>query len=161
QVRRLYLDLPRLDPRIPALARSVSEPSESNYDRARKIEDYLSSKYGYTLDLPGPRPDPLAYFLFERKKGHCEYFASAMAVMLRSIGIPARMVNGFRGGEYNDLTGSYIVRESNAHSWVEAYFPEFGWVTFDPTPAAPAGPAPTGWARLALYMDAASAVWRE
>ncbi len=71
------------------------------------------------------------------------------------------MVNGFRGGEYNDLTGSYIVRERDAHSWVEAYFPEFGWVAFDPTPAGPAVTSSTGWARLGLYVDAAREMWRE
>lgn len=160
-VRRLYLPLRRLDPRIPALARAITASSRSNYDRARDIETYLTSNYGYTLELPGAKPDPLAYFLFERKKGHCEYFASAMAVMLRTLGIPARVVNGFRGGEFNDLTGSYIVRERDAHSWVEAYFPEFGWATFDPTPASTNPPPEGGWARLALYMDAASAIWRE
>src|SRR6185437_15720210 len=75
--------------------------------------------------------------------------------------IPARVVNGFRGGEYNDLTGSYIIRESDAHSWVEAYFPEAGWVTFDPTPAGNPGAGSSSWSRMALYMDAASELWRD
>ena len=106
------------------LARQVTARSSSNYTRAKAIEHYLKTNFGYTLELPGMRePDPLARFLFERKKGHCEYFASSMTMMLRTLGIPARMVNGFRGGEYNDLTNSYIVREKDAHSWVEAYFP--------------------------------------
>src|SRR5260370_9800314 len=78
-----------------------------------------------------------------------------------TLGIRARVVNGFGGGEYNDLTGSYIVRERDAHSWVEAYFPEFGWVAFDPTPAGPAVTSSTGWARLGLYVDAAREMWRE
>jgi hypothetical protein len=159
----LYLQMPpHLDPRIPQLARRVTASAGSNYARARALEQYLQANFGYTLELPGMRePDPLAHFLFERKKGHCEYFASSMAMMLRTLGIPSRVVNGFRGGEYNDLTGSYIVREKDAHSWVEAYFPEYGWVTFDPTPAGPgAGPA-TGWARLGQYMDAARQIWRE
>ncbi|HZD94214.1 MAG TPA: DUF4129 domain-containing transglutaminase family protein, partial [Candidatus Sulfotelmatobacter sp.] len=69
--------------------------------------------------------------------------------------------NGFRGGEYNDITGSYIVREKDAHSWVEAYFPEYGWVTFDPTPAGPGVGPLNSWNRLAQYMDAARQVWRE
>ena len=161
EVRRLYLGLPALDPRIPALARRITADAQSNYDRARKIDDYLERTYAYTLDLPGARPDPLAYFLFERKRGHCEYFASSMTVMLRTLGIPARVVNGFRGGEYNDLSGSYIVRERDAHSWVEAYFPEYGWATFDPTPASAAAAAESGWSRIGLYLDAASAIWRE
>lgn len=162
RISSLYLQLPHVDPRIPALAREATASAGSNYARARALESYLKTHFGYTLQLPGVRvPDPLAYFLFQRKKGHCEYFASAMTVMLRTLGIPARVVNGFRGGEYNDLTGSYIVREKDAHSWVEAYFPEFGWVSFDPTPAGNSAPETTAWSRLALYMDAASQMWRE
>jgi len=104
--------------------------------------------------------DPVANFLFERKHGHCEYFASAMAVMLRSLHIPSRLVTGFRGGEYNDITGQYVVRASDAHSWVEAYFPGSGWISFDPTPAGGA-PTRTGWSRMQLYVDAAASFWRE
>jgi hypothetical protein len=84
-----------------------------------------------------------------------------MAIMLRTQGIPARVVNGFRGGEYNDLTGNYIVRERDAHSWVEAYFPEFGWATFDPTPASSQTVANSRLDRLELYMDAVREIWRE
>jgi hypothetical protein len=102
----------------------------------------------------------LANFLFERKKGHCEYFASSMAVMLRTLHIPSRIVTGFRGGEFNDLTGQYVIRASDAHSWVEAYFPGFGWISFDPTPAGSV-PMRTGWSRMQLYVDAAASFWRE
>lgn len=162
RVAFLYLQTPRLDPRIAALARQVTAGAGNNYARAKALEQYLYTNFDYTLELPGLRePDPLAHFLFERKKGHCEYFASSMAMMLRTLGIPSRVVNGFRGGEYNDLSGSYIIREKDAHSWVEAYFPEYGWVTFDPTPAGPAYAPPTGWSRMALYMDAARQMWRE
>jgi len=157
----MYLQRPRLDPRVHELARRITASSGSNYESARAIDAYLKSNYGYTLQLPGQRtPDQLAYFLFERKKGHCEYFATSMAIMLRTLNIPARVVNGFRGGEYNDVTGNYIVRESDAHSWVEVYFPEFGWVTFDPTPPSPAAVAGP-WSRLALYLDAMEGMWRE
>jgi len=125
------------------------------------LERYLSTHFGYTLELPRSLPrDPLANFLFERKKGHCEYFASSMAVMLRSLRIPSRIVTGFRGGEFNDLTGQYVVRASDAHSWVEAYFPGSGWISFDPTPAGTL-PARTGWSRMQLYIDAAASFWRE
>jgi hypothetical protein len=104
--------------------------------------------------------DPVTYFLFERKQGHCEYFASAMAVMLRSLGIAARVVNGFRGGVFNDITSQYVVRMWNAHSWVESYFPGYGWISFDPTPAA--DPSQQGRpSRIMLYIDAASSFWRE
>jgi transglutaminase-like putative cysteine protease len=162
RVSLLYLQLPRLDSRIPVLAQRITAASNSNYARAKAIEQYLQTNFSYTLQLPGVRePDPLAYFLFERKKGHCEYFASSMAIMLRTQGIPARVVNGFRGGEYNDLTGSYIVREKDAHSWVEAYFPEYGWVTFDPTPSGPAAGDGGSLSRMALYLDAMREIWRE
>jgi protein-glutamine gamma-glutamyltransferase len=156
-----YLNLPPLDVRISQLAEQITASAPSNYDKALAIEQYLRTHFGYTLQLPRARPkDPLANFLFERKQGHCEYFASSMAVMLRTLGIPSRIVNGFRGGEFNDLTGQYVVRASNAHSWVEAYFPGFGWISFDPTPAASV-PTHTGWSRIQLYVDAAASFWRE
>ena len=156
-----YLRLPSLDFRIPKLAQDVTAAAPTNYDKAVVIERYLSTHFGYTLELPRSLPpDPLANFLFERKKGHCEYFASSMAVMLRSLRIPSRIVTGFRGGEFNDLTGQYVVRASDAHSWVEAYFPGSGWISFDPTPAGSA-PTHTGWSRMQLYVDAAASFWRE
>jgi transglutaminase-like putative cysteine protease len=156
-----YLKLPPLDVRIAKLAEEITAPAPSNYDKAVALEQYLATHFGYTLELPRTLPrDPLANFLFERKKGHCEYFASSMAVMLRSLRIPSRIVTGFRGGEYNDLTGQYVVRASDAHSWVEAYFPGSGWISFDPTPAGSLS-ARTGWSRMQLYLDAAASFWRE
>ena len=156
-----YLKLPPLDIRVSKLAQEIAAPASSNYDKAVALEQYLSTHFGYTLELPRTlAQDPLANFLFERKKGHCEYFASSMAVMLRSLRIPSRIVTGFRGGEFNDLTGQYVVRASDAHSWVEAYFPGSGWISFDPTPAGSV-PTRTGWSRMQLYMDAAASFWRE
>lgn len=156
-----YLQLPALDARIPELARQVTARATSNYDKAVAIERYLNTTYGYTLQLGQKAPkDPLAYFLFERKQGHCEYFASSMAVMLRSLHIPARIVNGFRTGEFNDVNSQYVVRARNAHSWVEVYFPGHGWVSFDPTPAAMLETR-SGLSRILLYLDAASSFWRE
>jgi transglutaminase-like putative cysteine protease len=156
-----YLKLPPLDVRISKLAEDITAQAPSNYEKAVAVERYLSTHFGYTLELPSSvPPDPLAHFLFERKKGHCEYFASSMAVMLRSLRIPTRIVTGFRGGEYNDLTGQYVVRASDAHSWVEAYFPGSGWISFDPTPAGSLL-ARTGWSRMDLYLDAAASFWRE
>jgi transglutaminase-like putative cysteine protease len=156
-----YLQLPGLDPRIPRLAAQISGSASSSYDKAALLERYLKTHYGYTLQLPrSPVPDPLANFLFERKQGHCEYFASSMAVMLRTLRIPARVVNGFRSDEFNDLTGNYVVRARNAHAWVEAYFPGYGWVTFDPTPGGGIG-SQQGWGRAMLYLDAAASFWRE
>ncbi len=156
-----YLELPPLDPRIPKLAEKIAENAPTNYDKAIAVEQYLSTRFAYTLELPRiPPADPVANFLFVRKKGHCEYFASSMAVILRTLNIPSRIVTGFRGGEFNDLTGRYVIRASDAHSWVEAYFPGSGWVSFDPTPAGIA-PARNGWSRMQLYLDAAASFWRE
>jgi len=161
QFARPYLQLPALDPRIPRLAAQIVGSSANNYDKAAALERYLRTRYGYTLQLPQTVPaDPLANFLFERKRGHCEYFASSMAVMLRTLGIPSRVVNGFRSAEFNDVTGNYVVRAKDAHAWVEAYFPGYGWQTFDPTPASSEG-APQGWDRAMLYVDAAASFWRE
>lgn len=157
-----YLQLPpALDKRIPALALSVTTRAQTPVDKAIALETYLQTKYSYTLDLSGkPGDDPLPHFLFETRAGHCEYFASAMAVMLRTLGIPSREVNGFLPGEYNSLGGDYIVRASDAHSWVEAYFPGNGWVVFDPTP--PATEARAGmFSRLALIADWLELTWNE
>ncbi len=156
-----YLRLPTLDPRVPQLAAQITRSARNDFDRAAAIENHLRTRFGYTLQLPQSRvKDPIANFLFERKQGHCEYFASAMAVMLRTLGIPSRVVTGFRSDEFNDLTGNYVVRAKDAHAWVEAYFPGYGWQTFDPTPAGNGG-TPQGWNRLALYIDAMSSFWRD
>jgi hypothetical protein len=158
----VYLQLPpEFDPRVREFARQISAGQPTDFLKASAIERYLASNFGYTLQLPSLQPkDPIANFLFERKEGHCEYFASSMVLMLRSLGIPARVINGFRGGEYNDLTSSYIVRARDAHSWVEAYFPGYGWFTFDPTPAAPGGNSNV-WNRFNLYADAMREFWHE
>jgi protein-glutamine gamma-glutamyltransferase len=157
-----YLKLPSsLDPRIPRLAQQVTSSTGNDYDRALAIENYLRTNFRYTLQLSRTKPhDPLANFLFERKQGHCEYFASSMAVMLRSLGIPARLVNGFRTGEFNELTSQSVIRASNAHSWVEAYFPGYGWIAFDPTPGVSMATR-TGWNRMGLYLDAMASFWRD
>jgi hypothetical protein len=161
-IRSRYLQLPPLDPRIPALARQMTAAESSMRDQARAIEHNLQTGYAYTLELPKKQvPDPLAYFLFTRKKGHCEYFASAMAVMLRTIGIPSRLATGFQSGVLNPLTGLYVIRASDAHSWVEAYLPGRGWTAFDPTPADPNGAGLSLWARLSMYTDAAETFWQE
>ena len=161
QIQQNYLQLPALDPRIKPLTEKIIARAANNYERASAIETYLRTRYGYTLQLPSSAPpDPIADFLFVRRRGHCEYFASAMAVMLRTAGIPARVVNGFAGGEFNDITLQYVIRASDAHSWVEAYIPGEGWLEFDPTPGGNSQ-AHTGWSRFMLYLDALSSFWRE
>jgi hypothetical protein len=156
------LQLPPLDPRIRALAGDIVAGLTTDMKRALAIENHLRNSYGYTLTLPDhATADPIAYFLFERKKGHCEYFASAMAVMLRACGIPARIVNGFQSGQFNPISKLYVIRASDAHSWVEAHIAGRGWVTFDPTPPDP-GAHPGGLlAKLALWTDAAETFWQD
>jgi transglutaminase-like putative cysteine protease len=156
------LELPPLDERIPRLALDMTAGSATPEERARALERRLRHDYGYTLELlPAPVADPLATFLFARKKGHCEYFASAMAVMLRTLGIPSRVVTGFFGGVYNPMTGWQVVRASDAHSWVEAWMPRRGWVTFDPTPPDPSPAAAGLWSRAGLVLDAADQFWQD
>ncbi|HXC47009.1 MAG TPA: DUF3488 and transglutaminase-like domain-containing protein [Candidatus Sulfotelmatobacter sp.] len=161
-IQSLYLQLPeKLDPRIPLLAQKITAAAGNPFDKSVVLENYLRRNFGYTLNLAGkPGADPLAQFLFVTKAGHCEYFSSAMAVMLRTLGIPSREVNGFLPGEFNDLAGDYIVRASDAHSWVEAYFPGSGWITFDPTPPADASSGGL-FSRLNLYLDWMQLNWNE
>lgn len=156
------LALPQIDERIPRLALDMTVGLTTPQEKARALERRLRHDYGYTLELlPAPVADPLATFLFDRKKGHCEYFASAMAVMLRTLGIPARVVTGFLGGIYNPMTGWQVVRASDAHSWVEAWLPQRGWVTFDPTPADPSPASASLWTRAGLVLDAAGQFWQD
>jgi hypothetical protein len=160
--REELLRLPgNTDPRITLLARSMAGDAASDEAKARAIERHLRHDYGYTLDLPSVKVrDPIAYFLFVRKKGHCEYFASSMAVMLRTLGIPSRVVTGFQSGVFNPLTGWQVVRASDAHSWVEGWTPSGGWTVFDPTPAGDA--ASDGLlGRIALFYDAADQFWQD
>ena len=161
QLRHAYLQLPpALDSRVAELAKQVTARAATPYDKAVAIEGFLH-RFTYTLNLSGdPGKDPLAHFLFVTRAGHCEYFASAMAIMLRTLGIPTREVNGFLPGTYNDIAGDYIVRASDAHSWVEVYFPDNGWVTFDPTPAG--APESRGlFTFIGQYIDWAELTWTE
>lgn len=160
-VRAAYLQLPPLDPRISELAQQITTHDATPYDKAADLERFFHTSFRYTLDLSGMnRPDPLSYFLFTRRAGHCEYFASAMVVMLRTLGIPARYVTGFLPGEFNDVAQDYIIRASDAHSWVEVYFPEYGWITFDPTPPGEAKHAGL-FARMGMYWDWFQFSWNE
>ena len=160
-----YLQLPeRLDRRIGPLATTMilSANADNRYDAAKAIESYLQREYAYSLEMKAGGPDPLADFLFNVRAGHCEYFATAMVILLRTHGIAARLVNGFLPGEYNEAAGAYTVRQSDAHSWVEVYFPETrAWVTFDPTPSAGrVEPVRTGLAaQLQKYAEAMELVW--
>ncbi|MDA1237273.1 MAG: transglutaminase-like domain-containing protein, partial [Acidobacteria bacterium] len=159
--REGYLQLPQLDPRVAALAAEITKGSSDWLDSAGRIERYFQTNYKYSLELPAERAeDPLAHFLFERREGHCEYFASSMGVMLRTLGIPSRLVGGFAGGVANPLTGTHVVRSSDAHAWVDAYIPGYGWLEFDPSPKRPMQ-AGGRLADLWMYWDALQASWME
>lgn len=135
-----------LEPRTLALVREIVAGKNTVYDKALAIGAYFNSGgYFYTLDLPIlPLDHPVDTFIHDTKVGHCELFSSAMALMLRSLGIPTRVVAGYRGGDWSPGDRSYIVRADMAHLWVEVYFVGLGWVTFDPSPS---GDSLTGFAR--------------
>lgn len=161
--RAAYLALPpNLDGRMPGLAMQLTTGSKNKFEEARSMEFRLQHMYGYTLQLPETEPaDPLAHFLFERKKGHCEYFASAMAVLLRLRGIPSRVVTGFQDNGEDPINGWRIVRAADAHSWVEGYLQDQGWVVFDPTPADPGAGRLSLIARVGRMWDSLELFWTD
>src|SRR5215217_6389977 len=138
EIESKYTQLPPtgLD-RTRALAARLTEGTKTPYDAVLKMNEYLKTTYPYDLSIPpqGEDMDAVEYFLFEQRRGYCEQFSSSLAVMARSQGIPARVATGYAPGEYNPFTGYYDVRASDAHAWVEVYFPQYGWTTFDPTPS--------------------------
>jgi transglutaminase-like putative cysteine protease len=162
-IRTATLQLPPLDPRIGLLAREITRLEKHPFHKAAAVEKYLLDYYQYSLDMTetAGTSDPLSTFLFEVRKGHCEYFASAMTIMLRTIDIPARLVNGFRMGEYNAIGRDWIVRQYDAHSWVEAYFAPYGWIEFDPTPPDPERVRPRFVSVLANLADAVGLWWSD
>jgi transglutaminase-like putative cysteine protease len=134
---------------------------------ARMIQEYLRTKYSYTLtEYAAPYgEDPIEHFLFVSKAGHCEYFASAMVALCRAVGINARMVTGYIAAEFNSATGQYVVRQSNAHAWVEAEAGAGFWQRYDPTPPSDLArlhrPAPGIFTRLRQMLDAAEFTWNQ
>jgi protein-glutamine gamma-glutamyltransferase len=161
--REEYLQVPPGHERIAALARTIAGDARTAADKAQRIESYLKDgSYTYSLAQPdvGDRL-PLEVFLFEQKRGHCEYYSSAMAVMLRTLGVPARNVTGFVGGQYNPYGGYYALRQGDAHSWVEVYQRGAGWVTYDPTPTSRAaiGPREGLWSDVGAMIDALRTRW--
>jgi hypothetical protein len=148
-----------MDPRVGELARAITVSATNNYDRAAALQSYLRNNFQYTLDPPAIEPaDPIGSFLFRSKSGYCEYFAAAMAVMLRTLNVPSRLVNGFQTGAYNRIGKDFVVRARDAHSWVEVYFTGYGWIPFDPTPADPHPILPGEWDD---YIDTAALLWNE
>jgi protein-glutamine gamma-glutamyltransferase len=158
-----YLQLPRIPVRLRALADSIAGDADNPYDKASAIEGWLRSEFRYTLDLPATAAEAtLEHFLLVRRAGHCEYFSTAMTVLLRAIGIPARNVNGFLGGDWNTFGDYLAVTQNQAHSWVEMWLPGAGWITFDPTPpgeAAGAGAPPPRFPALYRVLDGLRFRW--
>lgn len=158
-----YLELPSGHERVIALARELTANLDDPFEKALRIEHYLAGerRFRYSLTLPDTKGKaPLEAFLFDAKSGHCEYYSSAMAIMLRAVGIPSRNVTGYVGGEYNRYGGYYGVRQADAHSWVEALMPERGWVMFEPTPVSRNGMGPSRiFGDLRAMFDAMRAYW--
>ena len=141
-----YLDLPPVLPqRVIQLAQQVAG-NGSPYNKVARIQEYLRGNFKYDLEVTAPPAsrDVVDYFLFDAQAGFCSHFASSMAVMLRAAGVPARVVAGYAMGAYDSQTGYYFVHESSSHAWVEVYFPGYGWVEFEPTPAYAAIPYSAG-----------------
>lgn len=166
QDRPRYLELPAdTPPRIAQLAHEWADSQPTNYQKAKALEEHLKHDFKYQLGSPsGGKAQPVDHFLFESKRGHCEFFSTAMAIMLRELGIPSRNVTGFVGGTYNRFGHYYAVRQGDAHSWVEAYLEEgiHGWVTFDPTPTSGAQPLQDtsgAWVYMRDLLEALSQRW--
>jgi hypothetical protein len=139
-VRERYLALPaRVPERVLSLADELTAAEATPYDQARAIERYLRT-FTYTLDLPAPPPDREVadLFLFDLKQGYCDYYATTMAVLARAAGLPARLVAGYTSGTYDGANERYVVTAADAHSWVDIYFPGYGWIEFEPTAGRPA-----------------------
>lgn len=162
EILQRYTQLPPdLDPRIGELARKLAGSATTWYDKAINVENGLRNGWLYSLDGDQDADKPLEDFLFGKRRGHCEYFATSMALMLRTLGIPARPVHGFAGGAFNPYGGYRMIRQADAHAWVEVFFPRVGWRTFDPTP--PAGqlaPPDAGFFSAIRQMaDSAELAW--
>ena len=160
---RPYLQVPKNHERVAELAREIAGDARSDGQAALRILRWLNGgTFRYTLEQPnvGGKP-PLEAFLFDAKAGHCEYFSSAMAIMLRTLEIPTRNVTGFVGGRFNPYGRYYALRQGDAHSWVEVYIKGRGWTTFDPTPPsrAAAGPRAGMWSDVNALIDAIRMRW--
>ena len=138
-IRKHYLQLPANFPqRVRQLAHDLTAAYDNPYDKAKAIERYLRSiPYNEEIPVPPRNRDGVEWFLFELQQGYCDYYASAMAVMLRAVGVPARIASGYARGIYDKKKHTWTVRESDAHTWPEVYFPGYGWIPFEPTPSEP------------------------
>jgi transglutaminase-like putative cysteine protease len=159
-IRFHYLQVPEGSQQVEDLAQRVSQQSTTPFGRMLAIQQYLLNNYRYSLEADtATLSHPLEEFLFTRKTGYCEHYATAMVVMLRTVGIPARLVTGFLATEWNEYGGYFTVRQRDAHAWVEVYFPRSGWITMDPTPTVNAAVATSRWELLSRLGDSVRLQW--
>lgn len=157
---RHFLQVPGGSDRVAALAHEITRESRTIFDKALALEKFLSRTYRYSLDIPASeQTHPLNDFLFTRKTGYCEHYATAMVIMLRTLGIPARLVTGFLATEWNEYGNYYLVRQQDAHAWVEVHLPQSGWITMDPTPAVSEAVADPSWRAFGQMMDSLRLRW--
>ncbi len=159
-IRSQYLQVPMGSQQVADLAYRVSQQATTPFERTVAIQQHLLENYRYSLEADTTMlSHPLEEFLFTRKTGYCEHYATAMVVMLRTVGIPARLVTGFLATEWNEYGNYFTVRQRDAHAWVEVYFPRSGWITMDPTPTVSAAVAPTRWEPLSQLGESVRLKW--
>ena len=159
-IRAHYLQVPPGSQQVADLAHRIILQAATPFDQTLAIQQHLLENYGYSLESATVALDhPLEEFLFTRKTGYCEHYATAMVVMLRTVGIPARLVTGFLATEWNEYGGYFTVRQRDAHAWVEVYFPHSGWITMDPTPTNNAGVATSRWEPLSRLAESVWLQW--
>jgi hypothetical protein len=154
-----FLQLPPLSPEFAQLSRRARGNADEPQRIAANIEDFLESGYTYTTDLPEVGDSPVEDFLFKTRRGHCEYFATAATLILRQNNVPARIVNGFYGGQWNNVGNYWAVRQGDAHSWVEYYDPQVGWLKLDPTPPSDSSIPNPFVDAVRKTMDASRLLW--
>lgn len=157
-----FLQIPHQSDRIGRLAEDLTRSQPNLYEKAHAIQTFLTHNYRYSLEAPlAGLEHPLEEFLFIRKTGYCEHYATAMVIMLRTVGIPARLVTGFLATEWNEYGSYYVVRQQDAHAWVEVYLPHSGWVLMDPTPPSSdvAGNEHSPWRALERILDSVTLQW--
>ena len=154
-----FLQLHEMTPRVRGLAADITRGASTNTAKAEAVRQYLTSTYAYTTDLPEVGAKPLDAFLFETRRGHCEYFATATVMLLRANGVHARLVNGFLGGQWNDVGGYLAVRQGDAHSWAEYWDPQRGWIEIDSTPASDAPESAALLEAARATLDAMRLAW--
>jgi len=159
-IRSHYLQVPVGSQQVADLAHRVSQNATTPFERTQAIQEHLLENYRYSLESDtATLSHPLDEFLFTRKTGYCEHYATAMVVMLRTVGIPSRLVTGFLATEWNEYGGYFTVRQRDAHAWVEVYFPHSGWITMDPTPTINTTGATNRWGSIRRLGESVRLQW--